>query len=230
MNTRELSLYLCDRPAEISDTLSAWIADSRRFQNFADKNRAKIRKKIRTARGPDALASVMLELEVARHFVLDSRCDVTYEKYGQGVRRSPDLTLCFRARADINLEVTLVRSVGPRPSSWDGKFNGIICSKLGQMIPDCANVLMVAADESDLTVADVAQDMKGLKQAVERRDPAFCRRTGYTEPAEFFREFQWLSALALWQHDIRPGQRFALWQNPSAKRVLPPDFASLALM
>jgi hypothetical protein len=137
------------------------------------------------------------------------------------------LTLQFRARSDINLEVTLLRAAGEL--NGDIRIGGVISNKLGQMISECANVLILAADGAELSVADLAQQVKALKLGVERRDPAVCLRSGYSTPADFFREFQWLSAVALWDLNPRPGPRFALWQNPQARRVLPSDFASLAL-
>src|SRR5205823_97075 len=83
--------------------------------------RAKIRKKLRTATTPESLRSVLLELEVARHLVEDRRCQVEYERYGQGRVRSPDLSVTFRAHTTLNLEVTEVQEPGVEMQEWEGK-------------------------------------------------------------------------------------------------------------
>jgi hypothetical protein len=103
MNARELLAFLCEEPThEAATRITSWITQSRRFHAFAVANRAKIRKKLRTATTPESLQSVLLELEVAHHFVDDPRCLVDYERYGQGRTRSPDLTVTFRARTPGN--------------------------------------------------------------------------------------------------------------------------------
>src|SRR5437763_456335 len=142
MNTGDLVEFLCegltDEPAA---SIARWIAESRRFQAFAADNRAKIRKKLRTATTGETLRSLMLELDVAHKLLAHRRCEVEYERYGQGRVRSPDLTVTFRTRTSIHVEVTQIQNPGPKAGSWDGKLVGIVCHKLGQVIPESINVL-----------------------------------------------------------------------------------------
>src|SRR5690348_5997517 len=106
MNVGELLAFLCEEPThEAATRIVPWLNQSRRFHAFVVSNRTKIRKKLRTAATHQGLQSVLLELQVARHFVEDRRCQVEYERYGQGRSRSPDLTVTFRARTVVNLEV-----------------------------------------------------------------------------------------------------------------------------
>src|SRR5678815_988771 len=94
MTNAELFAFLFDPPAaEAEEILTRWILQSRRFQSFMVAYRAKVRKKLRVARTPESLQSLLLELDIARHLVEDPRCRVEYERFGQGRERNPDLTV-----------------------------------------------------------------------------------------------------------------------------------------
>lgn len=214
MNANQLLALLFDDPAdETALTIARWTRESRRFNAFVDDNRTKIRKKLRTATTPESLRSVMLELEVARHFVQDPRCRVEYEHYGQGKLRSPDLTVVFRQWTQVNLEVTQFAASG----DVETKLIGVTCGKLGQMIPDHANALVLCCLEGDLTLDDVSSSMKRLKLIVEKREDELLQRHGFDDPAGFFKRFQWLSAIVLWPAGD-------VWTNPQARRPLPAGF------
>src|SRR5262245_41791323 len=103
MNSRELLDFLFEEPAgEAAALIARWVSSSPRFHAFADSNRTKIRKKFRTAATAEGMRSVLLELEVAHYFTQNRRCEIEYERYGQGTVRSPDLTVTFRARTVVN--------------------------------------------------------------------------------------------------------------------------------
>jgi hypothetical protein len=239
MNTRELLAFLCeDLSYEGVSILTPWITESRRFHAFVVENRAKIRKKLRTARSRESLRSVLLELEVARHFVMDRRCVVEYERYGQGRVRSPDLTVIFRERSLVNLEVTQIQERRVETSDWDGKLVDVVCHKLGQMMPDCFNLLVVArqgaSSGGDLSsvgtfiAEDIEVALKRMKEQIECRDGDRLSRFGFADPSSFFKQFQWLSGIAVWERPKREtGQGPGLWNNPQARRPLPKEIASL---
>src|SRR5262245_6964994 len=132
MTTREILDFLFENPSDpAANLMGNWLSESKRFAAFAFENRSKIRKKLRTATTPESLQSVLLELDVARRLVADHRCQVEYERYGQGRLRSPDLTATFRTHTVVNLEVTRVKSPTSPESALDGKLIPIVCHKLG---------------------------------------------------------------------------------------------------
>jgi hypothetical protein len=225
MTNAELIAFLfTDPPAEADEILARWIVESRRFQSFLVENRAKVRKKRRLARTPESLQSLLLELDLARHLVADPRCRVEYEKYGQGGERSPDLTVTFRTRTCFNLEATRVQMA---PADADGrteKLIRIVCDKLGQAVPRMLNGLVVAAEGGCLAEDDVSAAMKALKRRVERRDGELLSRIGCDDPADFFKQYQWLNGIALCS-PVEPGDRPrpVVWTNPQSREPLPPD-------
>jgi len=229
MNAHELLTFLCEDPTdEAAARITPWITQSKRFHAFAVDNRTKIRKKLRTAATQESLQSVLLELEVARHFVADRRCRVEYERYGQGRGRSPDLTVTFRARTIVNLEVTQAQEPGAETPEWVGKLIGLVCQKLGQMMPESLNVLVVASEGGSLTIEEVTGAMKRLKERVEQREGDLLARFGFTDPSDFFKQFQWLSGIVVWksqEHALGTGK--SLWTNPQARRPLPTEMVSL---
>jgi hypothetical protein len=235
MNARELLEFLCDDPAhDAAMKITPWITESRRFHAFAVCYRAKIRKKLRTATTRESLRGVLLELEVARHFVEDRRCLVEYERYGQGRVRSPDLTVTFRARIAVNLEVTRLQATravcdpGVETREWEAILIGLVCHKLGQMTPESINVLVLAPENGPLTIVDLNKAMKRLKERMEQREVALLSRFGFAGPSGFFKQFQKLSGIVVWtSQEYEMGQGRFLWANPQAKRPLPAAIASL---
>ncbi|HLK61303.1 MAG TPA: hypothetical protein VKU00_32435 [Chthonomonadaceae bacterium] len=222
-------MFLCeDLPHEATTRITTWITQSRRFYAFALDNRSKIRKKLRTAVTPESLQSTLLELEVAHYFLADRRCLVEYERYGLGKGRSPDLTVTFRARTLLNLEVTLVKDPTPETPQWEGKLIGIVCDKLGQMPPESLNVLVASAERGSLTLEEVAQAMQRLKERIEKREGELLSRWGFAVPADFFKQFQRLSGIVVWQREEHAmGEGKGLWVNPQARRPLPTEIVAL---
>lgn len=224
MTARELLTFICDDPeGEAAADLTRWVTESRRFQAFVETNRTKIRRKLRAGAATGSVRGVLLELEVARRFVEDRRCQIEYERYGQGRVRSPDLTITFRTRTPFHLEVTHVQAPAPRldgKREWGGKLIGVVCHKLGQLMPEEINVLVISSEEGAPTPDDVAGAMKRLKERVERRDIELLSRFGYAGPAPFFKHFQWLSGILVW----RGG---GVWANPQARRAVPAEVVPL---
>jgi len=230
MNIRETLAFLWDDPThETSTMITRWITESRLFHAFVVDNRAKIRKKLRTATTKESLESVLLELEVARHFVADRRCVVEYERYGQGRARSPDLTVTFRDRTVVNLEVTQMQNPDTQ-TEWEGKLISLVCHKLGQMIPENLNVLVVAPERGSLPIEDVTSTMKRLKLRTERRELELLSHFGFSDAFDFFKQFQRLSGILVWTtQEQELGNGKSLWSNPQGRRRLPTDITSLLL-
>lgn len=225
MKAQELLTFLCEDPTdEAAIRITPWITQSKRFHAFVDDNRTKIRKKLRTATTEESLRSVLLELEVARHLLADRRCQVAYERYGHGRVRSPDLTVTFRERTIVNLEITQMQAPTAETPEWDGKLIGLVCFKLGQMIPESLNVLVVAPESGSLTLEAVTRAMKRLKERVEQRDGGLLSRFGFADPSGFFKQFQWLSGIMVWK-PAEEGK--SLWANPQARHPLPAAIVSL---
>jgi hypothetical protein len=229
MNADELLAFLCDdETQETATQISDWIRESKRFLAFVDANRAKIRKKLRTATTLESLRSVLLELEVARHFVEDRRCALEYERYGQGRGRYPDLTLTFRTHTVVHLEVTQIKEPGAETAEREGKLISLVCHKLGQMMPQSVNLLIVAAEDGSLTIEEVNRAMKRLKERIERREADLLSRFGFDAPADFFKQFQWLSGIVIWKSEKQErGKGKDLWTNPQTRCVFPAAVAAL---
>ncbi|HEX2516712.1 MAG TPA: hypothetical protein VH257_18555, partial [Chloroflexota bacterium] len=80
MTVEELVAYVFgDQPSELAARCAGWARDSRRFKEFAEAYRDKLRKKARAAR--DEAAQLDLEAEVATAFRLlrARRLSVTWE-------------------------------------------------------------------------------------------------------------------------------------------------------
>lgn len=229
MSAHELVAFLCEGSThETAAVMMRWITASKRFHAFSVDHRTKIRKKLRIAGTPQNVRSALLELEVARHFIEDRRCLVEYERYGQGRVRSPDLTVTFRTQTAFNLEVTQVQEPGAETPEWEWKLIGLVCGKLGQMMPQSFNVLVVAPESGSLTVAEITGAMKRLKARIEQRESDLLSRFGFAEPAGFFKQFQWLSGILVWKREgDAGGNGKSLWANPQVRRPLPAPIVSL---
>jgi len=232
MTNAELFAYLFVPPtAEADDAeeiLTRWILQSRRFQAFMVEYRAKVRKKLRLARTQESRQSLLLELDIARHLVEDRRCQVEYEKYGQGRERTPDLTVTFRTRTCFNLEATRVQRTQGEVEGRTEKLIRIVCDKLGQSIPQVLNCLVVAMEGGSLTEEEVNAAMKSLKRRVERREGELLSRVDFDDPSDFYKQFQWLNGIVLCSSS-EPGDssKTIVWTNSQSRYPLPPDIQVL---
>ncbi|HMO55275.1 MAG TPA: hypothetical protein PJ994_12275, partial [Tepidiformaceae bacterium] len=140
-----LAEYLCDGvaplPGEDPETeLSGWLAASSRFLAFAEANRDKIRKKLRTASDPGSRGDARAELAAAYCLLADRRIELAFEAYGSG-QRGPDFTVTFRSSHRFNLEVTRPR---PREGNAATKMAGrALLGKLKQLPADAPNVVLI---------------------------------------------------------------------------------------
>ena len=229
MTNAELFAFLfAPPPDEVEEILMHWILQSRRFQAFIGENRAKIRKKLRLARTPQSLQSLLLELDIARCLVEDSRCRVEYEKQGQDGERSPDLTVTFRTRTCVHLEATRIQRMREEAEGRTEKLIRVVCDKSGQSVPQMFNCLVVATEGGSLTEDEVNAAMKSLKRRVEQRESELLSRARCSDPADFYKQFQWLNGIVFcFPANQGDSAETILWINPQARNPLPSDIHSL---
>jgi hypothetical protein len=211
--TRELVDREPTDPA--SAELAGWLAASPRFRRFAEANRSKIRKKLRSAADPDAALDVRAELEVARLLLADARFEVTFEAYGSRVV-GPDFTVTDRSGRAFNLEVTRVRrAVGP------GAIAAIVLGKLRQLPPSTPNGLVLAVDGQRAAAVDVDAAIRGLRARADARDEPFFTARGMDGTSAFWDRFLRLGAVFVWCERGIGEARAAVWTNRSARIALP---------
>lgn len=240
------ALALFDDPAHpLAAPLAAWGAASPRFAAFVADHRDKIRKKARDARDPEALGDLLLELAVARELHRARHGALAYEPRLPGRTRAPDFALTLPNGAVVMVEVTRLRPPGasasgkpsgaapPRagdPSPTDARLTALVCGKLGQLVPNLPNVVVVGIPPEQLPALDVAEALRALVARAERRELRPRERHGLRTPGDFFRHYRHLSGLLVrpWLPPV-PAPRATLWINPQATKLLPARLrASLA--
>lgn len=222
MLTQELNAYLFDgKPHSLSAPVRTWLADSRRFTAFASDARDKIRKKIRVTQDPETLQDLRLELETAYLLLREKSLSLVYEPpCGQG--RCPDFAVSFTTSMIFMVEVTRLRTIQIGAVSPESDpLTDAICSKLGQLLPQQSNVLVVGVDVLYLTSDELQATMQRLQRRAEGNDPAFWQRYRFHDRADFFRHYQRLSEVLVRGSKLQPGEAVIPWVNPQAKYPLP---------
>ena len=205
----------------MADELRAWLAGSTRFRSFAEANRDKIRKKLRTAREAESLRDVRAELLAAELLLADRRIDMSFEAYGSG-KRGPDFTVTFRGTRTFNIEVTRLR----RQPSATGLATTIL-AKLRQMPTSVPNALVIAIDAEAADAHVLSAATRSLRARADAKDEAFFERAGFEGSRGFYDRYLRLGAVIAWCEGAAGDDRAALWTNPSARIVLP-ERAALA--
>lgn len=239
----ELVTYVFEsRGDALEREIRDWMEGSARFAGFVGTYRDKIRKKVRVTREPEGVLDLRGELEVAYRLVADRRFSLIYEPYASEKRRSADFAVTYRANLTFNVEVARIHAeeseAGP-----EKRVLRVLLSKLGQMQPGMANVLILLADtprDNRQPARGASQPARGASQSargtsqidlgglmqvvktrVEARDPAFYADSGYGSPAGFYRDFLRLNAIML--REITGGQVPAggqWWVNKQARPEL----------
>src|SRR5262245_26917816 len=113
--------------------IAGWLGASRRFTNFADAFRDKIRKKLRTMQEPERLQDLQLELETAYLLLRERSLNLVYEPQLGGVR-FPDFEVSFTTSLTFMVEVTRVRTLARTTSlpNMSERIADTMCDKLGQ--------------------------------------------------------------------------------------------------
>jgi hypothetical protein len=206
---------------ELDADLGNWLSESSRFLVFADANKDKIRKKLRSATDPGARGDVRAELETAYLLLADRRIELAFEAYGSG-QRGPDFTVTFRASHRFNLEVTR-----PRGNHGDSTASaaGALLAKLRQLPVDAPNVLLLASGLADSDAA-VESMIRSLKVRADRGEEEVFAARGLST-----KEFQVLHRrLALVMVGSRGRSGIHAWVNPEARRKLPDGAANACLV
>ena len=213
--------YLFDGQSHpLAVSLEKWLSASRRFSSFVNTFRDKIRKKLRVTQAQDGLYNLRLELETAYLLLQERSLSVVYEPQ-LGQIRHPDFAVSFTTSLTFMVEVTRMQAqtLNARPISES--LADTICSKLGQLLPQQSNVLIVGLDTSNLTQADIQGTMLRLQQRAERSDATFWQQYEFRDRADFFRHYQRLSEVLVRRSELQAGEPVAAWINSQAKHPLP---------
>ena len=223
MLVEELLTYLFDaRPHALAEEIGTWLDSSRRFSAFAMTFRDKIRKKLRVTQDPETLYDLRLELETAYRLLQEKTLSLVYESEHSKQVRSPDFAVTFTTSLTFMVEVTRLRDGAPSDSSLQSeRLADAICSKLGQLLPQRSNILIVGIGAPRFMQSDLQAVMLRIQQRAERSDPAFWQRYGFRDRADFFRHYQRLSEVLLRGFPFQAGQPLVVWVNPQSKYPLP---------
>jgi hypothetical protein len=223
----ELLTYLFDGKSHLlMAPMGTWLAASRRFAAFVTTNQTKIRKKIRTSRDPERLRDLELELETAYLLLREQSLSLEYEPQHPREGRSPDFAVSFTTSLTFMVEVTRLRAGQARTPTeailFGDRFSDMLCSKLGQLLPQRGNLVLVGVENLNMTHADIHAMMLRLQQRAESNDPTVVQRYGFRDRADFFRHYQRLSGLLVrGGPPLQEGDSVILWVNAQAKHPLP---------
>jgi hypothetical protein len=238
----ELLAYLFNgQPHLLAAPMARWLASSRRFSAFVTAFRTKIRKKLRATQETESLLDLRLELETAYLLLQERSLSLVYEPPRGGQMRGPDFAVSFTTSTLFMIEVTRLRTgedgahglvqtqglalsphAAPIRSPAGDWLADTVCSKLGQLLPQYTNVLLVGAEAPRLTPDNLRAEMLQLQQRAERNDATIVQRYRFRDRADFFHHYQRLSELLV----RGPGQQgegetVVGWVNPQAKYPLP---------
>lgn len=227
MTNEELLTYLFAEPSHILvQPMATWLTSSRRFTTFVLTFRSKIRKKLRATHDEASLRDLQLELATAYRLVQERTLSLVYEPPVSHQARGPDFAVTFTTKMTFMVEVTRLRdTVTEQPAEshepWHPRLADAVCSKLGQLMPQCSNVLLIGMDTLPLTHTSIHASMSHIQQRAERNDISFFQRYRFRDRAAFFQAYQRLSEILVCE--IRDSCRTSLvcWINPRAKYPLP---------
>ena len=228
----ELLTYLFDGQSHLLATpMATWLASSRRFTAFVNTFHNKIRKKLRATQGMERLLDLRLELETAYLLLQERSLSLVYEPPTGGQSRGPDFAVTYTTSTSFMVEVTRGLAQAPEPSlsfqnaptrSMEGEWVAdMLCSKLGQLLPQYTNVLLVGVESSLLTQDTLRAAMLNLQQRAERNDAAVMQRNGFRDRAHFFQHYLRLSELLVRWPSLQTDEPLISWVNPQAKYPLP---------
>ena len=222
----ELLAYLFDGQSHfLAPEMEKWLASSRRFTTFVTTFRDKVRKKLRTTRDSEMLQDLRLELETAYLLLQEQPFNLVYEPQCEQ-KRCPDFAVTFTTRLTFMVEITRLRSV-LLPDQPFTTATGVepladtICSKLGQLISQHSNILLVGVDSLHLSQGDLQAAMLRIQQRVERGDSSFWQRYRFRDRADFFSHYQRLSEVLVRGLQQQADGSAVAWINPQARHPLP---------
>jgi len=229
MLTSELLDYLFDGNSHfLTQPVETWLNSSRRFATFVDAYRDKIRKKIRVTQDSETLLDLRLELETAHRLLQERTLTLVYEPQLAEKVRSPDFAVTFTTSVTFTLEVTRLRTNQKSTEEQSSETTAIgdrladaVCSKLGQLVHQQSNILLVGMEGLRLSQEDIRSAMLRMQQRAERSDPDFFQRYRFRDRTEFFRHYQRLSEILVRCTDSQEETPFVPWVNLQAKIPLP---------
>lgn len=223
----ELLAYLFDGQSHpLTTPMGTWLADSRRFTSFANIFRDKIRKKVRTMQEQERLLDLRLELETAYLLLRERSLSVVYEPQLREVR-CPDFAVSFTTSLTFMVEVTRLRSLHAQArttpkSDTSERIADTMCSKLGQLLPQHSNVLLVGVDGPCPMQGDLQAALLRIQQRAEQDDSTLLRQHRFRDRADFFRQYQRLSEILVrGSRLLQTDEPAVIWVNPQAKYPLP---------
>ena len=200
------------QPHLLSVELFQWMDASSRFTAFVEMYRDKIRKKIRVAREQESALDVRGELEVAFCLLRDRRLDVAYEPYANLQRRGPDFAVTYRTNLLFNIEVARMHMEEiDLQRKTEERILRILLSKLGQMQPGKANLLVIQTRKEIAQAVELNKLMQEIKTRAEGKERSFYEISRYANPAAFYKDFLHISGILLWTADAQ------LWINKQAR-------------
>jgi hypothetical protein len=228
----ELITYLFDGQSHLLATpMATWLTSSRRFAAFVTTYHTKIRKKLRVTQDVENLLDLRLELETAYLLLRERSLNLVYEPSPGGKMRGPDYAVTFTTSLTFMVEVTRIRadpkSTPPVPNAnltiplIGEHLADTICSKLGQLLPQHSNVLLVGVEALHLSHSDLHAAMLHIQQRAERNDSTFLQRHRFRNRADFFHHYQRLSEILVRGPQLQASEPIVVWVNPQAKHPLP---------
>jgi hypothetical protein len=204
----------------LSKSMATWLNSSRRFTDFVKTHHTKIRKKIRITQDTETLRDLQLELETAYLLLREKLLNLKYEPQHPELGRSPDFAVTFTTSLTFMVEVTRMRGILAGQLLND-RFIDLVCGKLGQLLAQHGNLLLVGAEDPQLTSDELRASMLRLQKRAEGNDANVVQRYGFRDRANFFNRYQRLSAILVREIPLKTGTPAILWDNPQAKYPLP---------
>jgi hypothetical protein len=223
-STKDLLRAIFDDPEHpLVPVFTAW-CQTTAFRAFAQTYRDKIRKKLRHARNTEGLDDLRWELEVAQRLLQDRSITLEYEKGGVGVQRGPDFVATYKTHTLLAVEVTRMRPTGREEEHAADKLADIVCNKLGQLLANTPNIVVLGVEGVVWRQFDLALAMKQLALRAEYKDEDFFIRRGFVSAVDFLRQLRRLHGVLLCFHSPTDVSHTPLfWFNPVAKPPLLPE-------
>jgi hypothetical protein len=231
MLTDELLRYIFDGQSHpLAQPAAFWLASSRRFTNFVNTFRDKIRKKLRTIHDPQGILDLQLELETAYLLLQERSLSLLYEPQRSEKLRHPDFAVTHTTSLTFMVEVTRMQTgqkgtintvSSPAISTLEERLLDTICSKLGQLFTQHSNVLILGVETLTLTKNELHLAMLRIQKRAEGSDLNFLRRYQFRDRADFFQHYQRLSEVFVRESNLQGFKSITTWMNPQAKYPLP---------
>lgn len=180
------------------------------------RRRAKFAKKLRAAKDPESAADLRLELETAYLLLQERPFGIDYEPNIPGQPRRPDFAVSYTTHYTLMLEVTRLRLQTELPFKPE-RLADTVCSKLGQLMPQRSNVLLIGSP-TPLTQPDLHAVMTRLQGRAERGDVSLKR---FRDRGDFFGCYRRLSEIIVCTLPRNASDPLTVWVNPQAKHPLP---------